>query len=376
MLKAIIADNEEPAVDVLKILLERTGRVNVTGSYLSAADALSGLQASKPDVAFLDIEMPEINGLELAEKILEIDGGVEIIFVTAYDQYALKAFRVNALDYLLKPLSPEDVEQTVSRLIKRKGSLSSPHNKLLSNGRVYCFGKLSVYGAASEQPVKWRTSKAEELFAYMLQNLETEVPKWKICEALWPEYNAEKIDIQLHTTIYKMKKVLTAANIKFDFKFINSCYWMNLYGIYIDIAEFDSMVEANNVITEDIAEKYEKALSLYKSNYLEENDYIWSLPKREEYSKKFYKSATCLVNYYIKRNDYAAAERILRSILGKFPLDESAHRMLLKLYFVRKDRAAFVTHYNAVKKLFKAELGIEPSNSMQALYKSMLFSRN
>jgi len=373
MLKAIIVDNERPSVDILKILLEKTGQVNVIETFLSAVDALPALKFLSPDVAFLDIEMPEINGLELAEKILAMNGDVEIIFVTAYDQYALGAFRVNALDYLLKPLSLKDVEQTVARLIKRKGISPASPNKLLSSGRIYCFGKLSVYGAACDQVVKWRTSKSEELFAYMLQNLEKEVPKWKICEALWPECNTEKIDIHLHTTIYKMKKVLNSANIKFDFKFINGCYWMSLCDIYIDVSEFDSIADSDNVITENTVEKYEKAFSLYKSDYMEENGYLWSLSVREEYFKKYCKLATSLVNYYIKRNDYSAAERILRSILAKSPLDESSHEMLLKLYFIKKDRVAFVTHYNVVKELFKAELGIAPSNSMQALYKSILY---
>lgn len=371
MLKAILVDNEEPAIDILKILLKKTGQVNVIESFLTAADALSKLQFMKPDVAFLDIEMPETNGLELAEKILKIHSDIEIIFVTAYDQYALEAFRVNALDYLLKPLLLEDVDQTVSRLIKRKGGSHTAPNALLK-GRVYCFGKLCVFGPASEYPVKWRTSKAEELFAFMLQNKEEKVPKWKICETLWPDCSIEKIDIYLHTTIYKMKKVLTSANITFDFNFSNGCYRMSLPDIYIDIAEFDSLVCSNFEVTEDTIEKYEKVFSLYKNDYFEGNDYIWSLCKREIYSEKSCKLAAAIAKYYMKRNDYASAERTLKRILTISPLYESAHEMLLKLYFIRKDRVLFFTHYNAMQELFNTELGIEPSYSMKALYSSML----
>ncbi len=371
MLKAIIVDNEEPAINILKILLERTGQVTVIDSFLSAADTLAGLKNVKPDVAFLDIEMPETNGLELAGNILAIGSDIEIIFVTAYDQYALNAFRVNDLDYLLKPLSFEDVEQTVNRLIKRKGLLVSSERRLSSNGRIYCFGKFSVYGAANKQPVKWRTSKAEELFAYMLQNLEKEVQKWRICEALWPEYDAEKVDIQLHTTIYKMKKVLSAANINFDFSFINGCYWMSLPQVYIDTVEFDSQTASSVPVEDGTIGKYEKALLLYKGDYFEDNDYLWSLPKKEAYFKKYCKLATSIVIYYMQRNDYIAAEKILHEILEKSPLNEAAHEMLLKCYFVKKDQVAFITHYQAVQELFKAELGIKPGKSIQALYNSI-----
>lgn len=371
MLKAIIADNEEPAVNILKILLERTGQVTVVDSFLSAADALSGLKKAKPDVAFLDIEMPETNGLELAEKILAIDGGVEIIFVTAYNQYALDAFRVNALDYLLKPLSFEDIEKTVARLIKRKGLSADPGHALPANGRIYCFGKFSVYGAAAQYPVKWRTSKAEELFAYMLQNLEKEVPKWRICEALWPEYATEKVDIQLHTTIYKMKKVLTSANINFVFNFINGCYWLSLPQAYIDTVEFGARASSFMPAEEATIGEYEKAISLYKGDYLEEDGYLWSLPQKAEYYRKYYRLASAVVKYYMLRNDYAAAEKVLKNILERSPLDEAAHEMLLKCYFIQKDQVAFITHYHTVQELFRTELGIKPGKSIQALYNSI-----
>ncbi len=372
MLKAIIVDNEKPAITVLKILLERTKQVTVVDSFLRGSDALARLKKIKPDVAFLDIEMPETNGLELAENVLAIDSDIEIIFVTAYDQYALEAFRVNALDYLLKPLSYQEIEQTIARLSKRKGRLADSGHKLPGNGRIFCFGKFSVYGTTGDKPVKWRTSKTEELVAFMLQNLEKEVPKWKICEALWPEYDREKVDIQLHTTIYKAKKILSMAGINFDLSFTNGCYWMSLPNVYIDTADFDSQMACSPPIEEDTIEKYEKILLLYQGGYLEDNDYLWSLPQKEEYFKKYYKLATSIAIYYIQRNNYTAAEKILREILNKSPLDEAAHELLLKCFFVKGDQVAFITHYQLVRDIFKAELGIEPGKQIQALYKSVM----
>ena len=63
----------------------------------------------------------------------------------------------------------------------------------IDNGRIYCFGKLLIYDNSSNTPFKWRTSKAKKLFDYLLQNLELEVPNWKICEALWPDCDFQKI---------------------------------------------------------------------------------------------------------------------------------------------------------------------------------------
>lgn len=373
MLKAILVDDEQPALDILNIMLEKTGQVTVIKSFLSSADALLCIKSIRPDVAFLDIEMPEITGLQLAEKILDIDSHIEIVFVTAYDKYALEAFRVNALDYILKPISLDNVKQSVLRIIKRKKPVSNLLTDILE-ARIYCFGKLSVYGPISNQTIKWRTSKAEELFAYMLQNLEKEVSKWEICESLWPDCSTEKINIYLHTTIYKMKKVLNSANIDFDIKFKNGCYKMSLYKIYIDMVEFDSLLNSDIIITEHTIEKYRKAFSIYKNDYLEGNDYIWSLSKREEYSKRYLILGTSLVKYYMKRNEHAQAETILHKLLEKFPLNEDIHQMLLKLYFINKDRISFINHYESTQKLFKMELGIELSDSIKSLYNSTLYN--
>ncbi|SHN52844.1 response regulator [Desulfitobacterium chlororespirans] len=372
MLKAIIVDNEEPATQILQMLLEKTGQITVVGNFLRAADALSSLKATKPDVAFLDIEIPDTSGLELANHILAMDSDVEIIFVTAYDHYALHAFRVNALDYLLKPLLPEDVERAVRRLIKRKGLAKdfAPESPLGAN--IHYFGKFTVYGPASKKPVKWRTSKAEELFAYLVQNLEKEVPKWRICEALWPEYDTEKVDIQLHTTVYKLKKVLASANIPFDLSFSNGCYWLSLPQAVIDKVEFDAHIASSVPVNQSTIARCEQALSLYTGDYLEENGYLWSLALKAEYGQKFYKLASSVVKFYMTQGDYVRAEKTLSSILERCPLDETVHEMLLTCYFTQKDRTAFITHYHTVWELFQTELGIEPGMSIQTLYHRLL----
>lgn len=370
MLKAIIIDNEKPAIDILTILLEKTNQVEVIGSFLSAKEALLNFPDLNPDVAFLDIEMPEVTGLELAENLSAINSDMDIIFVTAYEQYALQAFRVNALDYLLKPLSYEDVEHTVARLLKRRKTLLDSNKELSYPGHISCFGKFSVYGS-DKRIVKWRTSKAQELFAFMLEHLNLEVSKWKICESLWPDCDMDKVTIYLHTTIYKMKKVLTAANITFDFTYTNSCYKLILPNISIDTKEFNS-IPSNQTITSGNLKQYEYLFSIYKGNYMEDNDYMWSSSKKEEYLNKYRNLATCLTEYYMEQSEYSDAERILRTVLSKSFMDDFFNEMLLKLYLIKKDRVAFLTHYNLITEWYKKELELMPSETMQALHKDMM----
>ncbi len=368
MFNAIIVDDEKPALDILRLLLEKTGQIRVVGSFRSAADALAEMQSLKPDVAFLDIEMSDISGLELAEKIIATGSDIEIIFVTAYDKYAFEAFRVNAIDYILKPFSSEDIAQAITRL-KKVRPLPAVSQMPADKGRIDCFGKLSLYAAGCREAVKWRTSKAEELFAYMLQNLNSKVAKWKITQILWPECETERqLNTYLYTTVYKLKKTLLSANIKFDFTFINGSYIMELPDVYIDTAEFEAITNSDITLSAVSVERYKKALSLYKGNYLEDNGYLWSQSKAEEYLKRYCRLVSEFAKYYAARADYASAEKILREALRKAPLDDDLNEMLLKLFFMGRDKASLVMHYKKIKEQYESELGIAPNANMQDLF--------
>jgi len=117
-LKTIIIDDEPDSVDLLELELAKScPQVEVIATYNSSVKALKKIEALQPDLLFLDIEMPVINGFELLEKILHLN--FSVIFITAYNQYALKAFRFNALDYLVKPIEASDLIEAVAKAEKK-----------------------------------------------------------------------------------------------------------------------------------------------------------------------------------------------------------------------------------------------------------------
>lgn len=118
MLRAYIIDDERLAVERLTRLLTRTGRVQVVGSSIEPEEALVRLADTDVDVLFLDIQMPVINGFELLERL---DRNLPVIFTTAYDRYALDAFAVNSIDYLLKPVEPERLDRALDKLDRLSG---------------------------------------------------------------------------------------------------------------------------------------------------------------------------------------------------------------------------------------------------------------
>ncbi|MDC7225026.1 MAG: LytTR family DNA-binding domain-containing protein [Spirochaetales bacterium] len=119
-MRAVIVDDESLARDELRFLLEERGAVKVIGEGENGLEAVRLARELKPDIMFLDIQMPGKNGIEAAREILKMEHPPRIIFQTAYDEYALQAFEVNALDYLVKPLSPKRLEAALNRVEKNR----------------------------------------------------------------------------------------------------------------------------------------------------------------------------------------------------------------------------------------------------------------
>jgi two-component system LytT family response regulator len=129
-IKVIIIDDEELAREGLKLMLMEFAHIEIVDLCSNGIDAVKQVTRLKPDVIFLDIKMPHIDGFEVLELLGE-DAPVTI-FVTAYDEYAVKAFEANALDYLLKPVNPERLKKSISKLIQKVSANSSGIEKVLA----------------------------------------------------------------------------------------------------------------------------------------------------------------------------------------------------------------------------------------------------
>ena len=115
--KAIIIDDERLARVKLRRLLEKHPEIKIVGEADNVSSSIKIIKTEKPDVIFLDIQMPNATGFDLLEQI---NVEAQIIFVTAFDEYAIRAFEINALDYLLKPINPQRLAEAIERLSKTK----------------------------------------------------------------------------------------------------------------------------------------------------------------------------------------------------------------------------------------------------------------
>jgi two-component system LytT family response regulator/two-component system response regulator LytT len=118
-LRAVLVDDEPLAREELHFLLQQLGGIEVVAQAGHGDEAIDTIGRVQPDLVFLDVQMPGLNGFEVARRLVDGEAGVQLVFVTAFDQHAIEAFEVNAVDYLLKPVDPSRLETAVQRVRRR-----------------------------------------------------------------------------------------------------------------------------------------------------------------------------------------------------------------------------------------------------------------
>ncbi|SDE46870.1 Two-component response regulator, SAPR family, consists of REC, wHTH and BTAD domains [Paenibacillus sp. UNCCL117] len=400
-MRVLIVDDEQPALDVMELLLGEDERVRVVGAFSYPNEALAAAADLKPDAVFVDIQMPGTDGLALAEQLKELDEEMEIIFVTAYQNHALEAFQLNALDYILKPVHPSLLSKTIDRLLKRKGisSPKQPESKEDNRGRsltaasidpsigeaapenadadslprISCLGGFRMYSPGiPAKPIKWRTSKTEELMAYLFLKKGHNIPKWEIIDKIWPDSTEEQAHSHLHTTLYKVRRTLKDAGIEAHIAFINSCYKLSLQPVVCDLDLLEQQAKTAALTDDRSAAEHERFLASHQGDLFEGLDYAWSESFREYYRGLFTDMSRRLASYWIERENYTAAASAINRALSKSTLDENSHELQLQIHFLRKDRTALVKQYNKLTELLRTELGLAPRESTRRLYEKML----
>jgi two-component SAPR family response regulator len=370
-MNAIIVDDEQPAIDVLKVMLEQDGRIEVAGTFRKPADALEAIGTLRPDVAFLDIQMPRMNGLELSERLLEVHEELEIVFVTAYDRFALEAFRANACDYLLKPVAESDLGRTIMRLYKRK---RLPPKDALQPGnaiRAYCFGGFTLLGMPPEGvAIPWRTVKIQELMAYLLIRKGQQISKWEMINDIWPDCTEEQAHSHLHTAVYQIRKTLKLYGVNARIDFRNAHYRLEADGLWSDLEQFMKLSEGDKEVSSANAGAYEQCLELYKGELFGAWSYPWSIRLREACRLRYAVMTKSLCDYLIGSGQHQTALQRIQLLIDTQPLDEEAYMLSMRIYKSLNNRTAFISQYQKLERLLQAELGVLPEEKVRRLYES------
>lgn len=198
---ALCVDDEVLLLEALKRAVEASPDVSEAAAFDDEHDALEWAGDHNPDVAFLDIRLHDMDGLELAERLRKIHPELPIVFCTGYRDYALDAFQLHASGYMTKPIRPDAVQRELDHILGGKGKKT-----LL---RAQCFGSFEVY--AGEEPLHFKRAKTKELLAYLIDRRGASVSARMLHSQLW-EGEAEKKDLNsLHQLTSDLRKTLKSV---------------------------------------------------------------------------------------------------------------------------------------------------------------------
>lgn len=177
-MRIIYVDDESTLLENFRLTAEGLSMVDSLNLFRKSEDALKWAEENPVDVAFLDIEMPIINGIELAKRLKQSDRNIRIVFVTAYEQYALQAFGVDAIGYLLKPYTGEEVERELAKASRIR---PIPLQKI----EIDTMPDLLI--RIDGNPIQISHTKQEELLALLIDRGEVGITGGEAIACLWPD---------------------------------------------------------------------------------------------------------------------------------------------------------------------------------------------
>lgn len=369
-MKAILVDDEILPLEKLKKMLENDiENMSVVGTYLNPLEVEAMVKQLQPDIVFLDIEMPGLNGLQLGERIQEAYPEIEIVFVTAFDRYAVQAFELYAIDYIMKPIQLERLQMTIQRLQARPVTSNS---KKKAFQRLGCFNTLNVQLSDDKiEIIKWRTAKAQELFAYMLHHRNQVIYRDTILELLWPDFDLARGSKQLYTTIYHIRQTLKKLGLDgmtISRQSLDNGYRLDMGTVLVDTEQWEEQIKSSKPLSQKTLEEHEQIFHAYKGHYLENHDYIWAEGERERLRRLWLSQAEYLHAFYLEHNMINAAIIINERIQQLSPLEEVSYFNLMKLYDSLNNTIVVEAQYENLIKMMEEKLDAKPNEEITAWY--------
>ena len=204
-MNVLYIDDELPAIGKFDYLVKKIKEIDKAATFSEIGSALEYAKKTPIDIAFLDIEMPGMNGLDLAQTLRQINYDTKIIFLTAYDEYALDAFSAEAVGYILKPYSLEQLVEAIDKA--RKVSYAPPHNLYI---RTMPFFDVFI----NRNLLRFNSEKSKELLAVLIDANGQSMTTGQIIAYLWPDRPYDENTQSLcRVTFKRLREILNAAHI-------------------------------------------------------------------------------------------------------------------------------------------------------------------
>lgn len=351
MTTAIVVDDEWAVGQWLGLQLRESQQLHVQHILQNPFEVMEYVQQYKTDVVFLDIDMPGMTGIEVAEQLSGLEHPPEVVFVTAYNSYAIDAFRVNALDYVMKPIRDIELSRVLQKVIKR-----------VNVKRIYDNHAEKTIIANPLFNLQYSTAKSEELLLYLLLNGMQLISKWKLIENLWPEKDPDKGESNLRTTVFRLNQTLHDAGMNARVKAVKGYYQLLQNEGPIALALFPP----NETIHVDSRSLLEFLKQYNLIPLLEDKDYLWIAGIKRSYEEDYYQWSICTVEKYkADKKTYLQVIKYLMEIyIWKEQLILAAMPLLLEL----EGKGSLVFFHNKFEQIWNEWFEVSFSEAINEEY--------
>ncbi|HMM30232.1 MAG TPA: response regulator [Clostridia bacterium] len=369
-MRVILVDDERKILRDLEDTVGQIEGLEVVGAYVSPLAALEDICNTKPNCAFLDIEMPGMTGIDLAERLLEWDPGMDIVFITAFNHYATQAFEVNAMDYVLKPVHPDRFEKTVRRLLKKREASDAPSCEAVRLRSLGCFEVLF-----DGNPLKWSRSKSKELMAYLLHFEGCKKSKFSICADLWPDYEPKKALAHLQTAMCSLRKSIAAVKREdMRVEFLGESYVLHLGNVTWDVRDFKKHCEAaqNNGGIDAV----KNALSLYQGDYMDGEDWNWACLSAQSLALKYETLLKSLAEQSFKNGSFHDTTEAILKLAQRQPVEIRLQLLLAEAAYAEGGKAGLAQQMGLLRSILKKaqDTDLEPEVLQYCMQKGLQIS--
>jgi len=364
MLRIMIVDDEELAAMRLRRIVAEYGEPSEVVLFLDSQEAHEYAKTHAVDVAFLDISMPDINGMQLSKLLTDVNESIKIVFVTGYDAYAVHAFELNAVDYIMKPVTAERLNVTMKRIRAGRPSIEASRPPL----EVFLFNGMTVSVRDADgvrEAVKLRSPKTEELFAFLV--CKRTVHREEIIDTLWNGFVPDKAWKNLNSTLYYVRKAINADGHKCEISMAGNEIRINADELYCDLHEFERLLKEIRRDPERNAGLLQRAEALYSGPLLRGKAYDWASGYALNLERQYTELLELQARHYRQRGQLLQALNGYGEILKLDALREDVHIELIRIFLELGRKNEAIRQYRQLELLLRSELGMEPDSKIRDL---------
>lgn len=353
-MRTMIVDDEIPALKLLEKHVNGQKNLTLVYSTTMGEEVVEKVKELDIELLLMDINIGNVLGIELAEEINRINPKVKIVFVTAYSEYAVTAFEVNAIDYLLKPVTKNRFEKMIQKVGSQKEEKETNQQPLIFD--VFSEGQIFK---DEQHLLELRTKKASELLFILWHFSDGGLNKEQLVEFLWPDQVKESSTMMLHTTIYQIRQVFKKNKLQNPIMYKQGRYILT-YPVKASLDTLKQLLKQPYTL-----ENITLVLDIYKDRYFAISDYLWA----DEYSQNLHQ---VILEYLMKAIEQNLVDQpIITRILYKFKEDlllEEEYVEIIYHYYKKNNQHIRATEFlKETDEYWRNELDIPYSHFLDRL---------